>query len=267
MPEKALRLYPLPPIELHPAEIHKNLPIILPNKSADGSLPNVSINMVGSVDGKAAAADKASGIGSSVDRQVMRNLRAGNDAVAVGANTLRAERLSLGLDKTPAHGHQPLAVVVTGTGEVPLRENLITHDGQRVILVCTDDTAGVLGRRLRGRADLLPVPADRDGYPDLECAFRALRRGYGVKRLLVEGGPGVNRALVSKGLVDELFLTLAPRLLGAGPNGVTKTILEGELQSPVNLRLVSVHLALDELFLRYARANMPDGSSRGANFA
>ena len=134
MPEKALRLYPLPPIELHPAEIHKNLPIILPNKSADGSLPNVSINMVGSVDGKAAAADKASGIGSSVDRQVMRNLRAGNDAVAVGANTLRAERLSLGLDKTPAHGHQPLAVVVTGTGEVPLRENLITHDGQRVIL-------------------------------------------------------------------------------------------------------------------------------------
>ena len=72
--------------------------------------------------------------------------------------------------------------------------------------------------------------------------------------LLVEGGPALNYALVSAGLADELFLTLAPKLLG-GTRDEALTMLEGpavpHLITP-EPELISVYLSDNELFLRYA---------------
>ncbi len=73
--------------------------------------------MVSTVDGRTAVSDKAGGIGSPVDRATMRNLRSMVDAVMVGAGTLRAEKLALGLDDGPGVA-QPLAVVVSESGRV-----------------------------------------------------------------------------------------------------------------------------------------------------
>jgi riboflavin biosynthesis pyrimidine reductase len=67
--------------------------------------------------------------------------------------------------------------------------------------------------------------------------------------LLVEGGPRLNHALISQDLADELFLTMSPSLLGASSN---LTILEGPTLASRDLKLLCVHLARDELFLRYA---------------
>jgi 5-amino-6-(5-phosphoribosylamino)uracil reductase len=57
--------------------------------------------------------------------------------------------------------------------------------------------------------------------------------------------------LISAGLVDELFLTLAPKLLGSDTAQESRTILSGVLPATVDLRLLSAHLVADELFLRY----------------
>jgi riboflavin-specific deaminase-like protein len=253
--EKALRLYPLPARELDPTTIHNHLPIIhttgeRSRAPEEKTRPYVVANMVSSADGRAAIAGRASGIGSKADRLVMRNLRAGVDAVMVGASTLRAERLSLGLDET-SDGPQPLAVVLTASGDVPLDANLVSREDQRVLVISTEATRSALAERLAGRSEVLGVPATPDGYPDPAEALRVLRTQYAVERLLVEGGPSLNRALISGGLVDELFLTVAPKLFGAGPTDAT-TIIAGALPAPVSLRLLSVHLVADELFLRYA---------------
>lgn len=180
----------------------------------------------------------------------MRNLRARVDAVVVGAGTLRAEKLSLGLDVTPGGSRHPLAIIVAASGEVPVRKNLIAHEGQEVLVISAEAKAEALTKGLSGIASVLSVPAGRDDYPDLVRALQTLKEEYRVGRLLVEGGPRLNRTLISRGLLDELFLTVAPKLLGGTPDEI-KTIMEGSIPVPKNLSLISIHLAGGEIFLRY----------------
>jgi riboflavin biosynthesis pyrimidine reductase len=208
------------------------------------------MNMVTTVDGKTAVGGKASGIGTTADRAVMRTLRSKADAVMIGGGTLRAERLSLSLDADDPRP-RPLAVILTGTGEVPLQRNLV-RDGRQGVLIILGESAdeGVEGR-LGGLAEVRRVPNSESGFVDLKESLGMLRSQYKVDRLLVEGGPTLNRALVSADLADELFLPLAPTLLGADAPQAP-AILDGALPEPRKLRLLSAYLARGELFLRYA---------------
>ena len=210
-----------------------------------GQFPYAAINMVSSVDGETSVSGKASGIGGRVDRQAMRTLRSKVDAVMIGAGTLRAERLNLGLDD-PALP-QPLAVVLGGQGELPLEEHLITNN-QKVLMVLPEGTesqavesAGVI------YAPRSPETPGGSGL-DLLWILRRLRVDHDVRRLLVEGGPSLNRQLVSQNLVDEIFLTISPVLVASG----SPSILSPDPGfSRKDLNLVSVHTADDHLFLRY----------------
>jgi 5-amino-6-(5-phosphoribosylamino)uracil reductase len=206
--------------------------------------------MVASADGQASIGGKASNIGSAVDRHMMRNLRSTSDAVMVGADTLRAERLSLGLDKS-SQGVQPLGVILTTLGDVPLERNLIFHEDQTILVISSSAIPEERAEALGHKARVLRIAATVAGRPDLSKTLQTLKRDYAVERLLVEGGPTLNRALISAGLVDEIFLTVAPKLLGNGVADEPRTILAGELLATVDLHLLSVHLAADELFLRY----------------
>ena len=187
----------------------------------------------------------------------MRNVRAQVGAVMIGAGTLRAERLSLGLDSVSGVREQPLAVVLAAGGDVPLRENLVSHAGQDVLVMTTNNKAPALAESLGGVAEVLGISETTGGYPDPAHALGYLRQQRGIESVLVEGGPRLNGSLISGGLVDELFLTLAPKLLGRA-GGDPQTILEGYLPKTVALRLISVHLATDELFLRYSLRSPAD---------
>jgi riboflavin-specific deaminase-like protein len=241
---KATRLYPLPPRELPAGSIYADLEIP-PAKQRDPSRPYVIINMVSSVDGKTSIGGKAARLGSDTDRQTMRNLRARADAVMVGAGTLRAEKLSLGLDE-PFPEPQPLALIATTTADVPLESNLILGEEQEVLLLVPEN----LTARRAGERRVLPVPADGSGNIDLGEALRTLKEERGVDLLLVEGGPKLNHALFSQNLVDELFLTLVPRLLG-GISGESPAILDGPVLVTADVHVLSAYLAGDEIFLRY----------------
>ena len=246
-----LRLYPLPSRELSPKRIYEDLELP-PAGRRDPSRPYVLINMVSSLDGRTTVKGKAARIGSETDRLLMRHLRSIADAVIVGANTLRAEKLSLGLDDV-LPGEQPLAVIVAGTADVPLQTNLISHERQEVLVIAAQDAPEKNMARLRRHAHVLRVPASPSGGVDLREALETLKTERGVELLLAEGGPKLSHSLVSEDLVDELFLTLAPKLLG-GQCPDALTLLEGRELPPLPTRkphLVSVHLFSDELYLRY----------------
>lgn len=243
MPERILRLYPLPATEV--VELYEDLDLP-PAGGRTSSLPYVIINMVSSVDGRVTTGGGASRIGSAVDRRAMRILRSKADAVMIGAGTLRAERLSLGLDETSS-GPQPLGVVISSSGEVPLETNLVLSAGQDILVLVPQDGA-------TGPANRLGVPMTSSGTIDLEQALRLLRSRFAVEVLLVEGGPSLNHALISNYLADELLLTLAPKLLG-GRLDDALTLVNGPALAPTDLRLLCAYLAHDELFLRYAIVN------------
>jgi riboflavin-specific deaminase-like protein len=255
---KILRLYPPPVREVFAIYNDLDLP---PTANREGARPYVIINTVSSVDGRTAMGGKAAGLGSGIDRQTMRTLRSRADAVMIGAGTLRAERLTLGLDETDVP--QPLAIIVTGTGDVPLEEHLMVEGGQEVLILLSDAAPNRVVERLLTLAPVMRVPADSTGAVDLEKALVALEAERGVESLVVEGGPGLNHALISLNLVDELFVTVAPALLGGSPDQ-TLTLLRGPTlpaRERPTLDLVSIHLSGDELFLRYSLARTPSHAS------
>lgn len=223
--------------------------------------PYVLINMVASLDGKVTTGGKAGSIGSSIDRALMRSLRASSDAVMTGAGTLRAEMLNLSVPeeltrRRTALGRkpQPLAVLITHSGDLPLEENLIGASPDNLLILTSTETPEERLATLRSRASVEVSKLDQNSRLDLSDALKTLKQRYSIHTLLVEGGPALNHALVENKLADELFLTLAPKLLG-GTGPETLTILKGP-PVPARLtksKLLSVHLSAgDELFLRYA---------------
>ncbi len=244
----ALRLYPLPAREISSGAIYEDLELPPPGRS-NPSRPYVILNVVASVDGRTATGGKSGGIGSEVDRRTMRTLRSKVDAVMIGANTLRAEKLSLGLDEFSS-GPQPVAVIVTKTGDVPLETNLVTAERQEVLVIIPQETPEDKMDRVRGRASVLRVSGSASGGVNLGEALEALKAERGTKVVLVEGGPTLNHSLISQRLADELFLTLAPKLLG-GTSTETLTILNGPVLVDGDIHFLSAHLAGDELFFRY----------------
>jgi riboflavin biosynthesis pyrimidine reductase len=93
---------------------------------------------------------------------------------------------------------------------------------------------------------LIVVESGPDGRVDLTALLRSLRE-EGVRTLLCEGGPTLHGALQVAGLVDELFLTIAPKLTG----GEAPRIIEGVLPETAELELVWLLEQDSELFARY----------------
>jgi len=95
---------------------------------------------------------------------------------------------------------------------------------------------------------LVVVKSGEDGWVDLASLLRSLRE-EGVRAVMCEGGPTLHGSLQAEGLVDELFLTIAPKLSGGeGPR-----ILEGPLPAVAELELAWLLEEDGELFARYRR--------------
>lgn len=222
-----------------------------------GRFPYVLVNMVSSVDGRSSVGGRATGIGSRTDREAMRALRSRVDAVMIGSGTLRAEKLNLGLDDPG--GRQPLAVVVAGAGDLPPREHLVgEHRG--LLLVVPEGSPRA--REVDDPAVSVLETPGCSGRVDLGRLLGALKTEYAVDRLLVEGGPTLNRSLIDEGLAHELFLTVAPKLLlgreAAIVSGAPNVVVGETRAEPRDLTLLSARAAGGELFLRY-RLRRPRG--------
>ena len=93
---------------------------------------------------------------------------------------------------------------------------------------------------------LIVVESGPDGRVDLAALLHSLRE-EGIKALLCEGGPTLHGALQAEGLVDELFFTIAPKLVG----GPVPRIVEGVLPKTTELELAWLLEQDGELFARY----------------
>jgi len=100
---------------------------------------------------------------------------------------------------------------------------------------------------------LVVVESGGGEWADLHGLLRSLRE-EGVRAVICEGGPTLHGSLQAAGLVDELFLTIAPKLIGGG----APHILEGALAEVAPLELVWLLEQDGELFARYRRGSIPN---------
>jgi riboflavin-specific deaminase-like protein len=205
--------------------------------------PYVAINMVATLDGRAAVNGSAVGIGSTADKRLMRELRAEADVVMHGAGTVRADPLSarVPLDLVEQRvrlglSPQPLGAIVTRSGNLPPRHPY--YESSTVIYVRSDNPVPVS----LATVEICHVAS-------VEAIVRDLAR-RNVQRILCEGGPTLNAALFSARLIDEVYLTISPKLV-AGDDPLT--IVKGaSFPSTIRLELRSLVELESELFLRYA---------------
>jgi riboflavin-specific deaminase-like protein len=221
-----------------------------------GSRPYLALNMISSTDGRATLGGRSGALGGRADSEMLHALRTTVDAVMAGAGTVRAERYSRlvceehdrEIRRARGLAEEPLICVVSGrlalNEEIPLLADPDAH-----VAMITASQAS-LPRECRARIEY--IRAAREGVLDLPAAMRELRERFGVRTVLCEGGPHLNSQLLAGGLVDELFLTLAPKLAGGDATSETLRIVSGpELEPPAALELLGASEHESYLFLRY----------------
>ena len=221
---------------------------------APADRPYVVCNFVSSADGKATVDGKSALLGGNGDRATFRLLRTQADAVLAGTTTLRVERYgALVRDERmqkirveEGRAAQPVAVVISRSGHVPFEIPLFADEGSRVLIY---GPAGLEVPECAAQVELHELPADGQ-TGELAPVLRSLRDDHEVRTLLCEGGPTLFNAMLAEDLVDELFLTLAPALIGGGESGITRG---PELGGALRLRLIWALERDGHLFLRYAR--------------
>jgi diaminohydroxyphosphoribosylaminopyrimidine deaminase/5-amino-6-(5-phosphoribosylamino)uracil reductase len=157
--------------------------------------PYVIWKVAATLDGRVAAADGSSRwITGAEARAAVHGLRATCDAVVVGSGTVLTDDPQLTVRDAQGRDaeRQPLRVVVDRRDRVP--ETARVHD----------DAAPTMVSSAGEPAALLAELFDRD-----------------VRRVLLEGGPTLAAAFLREGLVDDVVIHLAPKLLGSGPSLVS----------------------------------------------
>jgi riboflavin-specific deaminase-like protein len=208
-----------------PASVDEQLDTYRPWEQPHEQRPFVAMNFAATVDGRATIDGVSGPIGSDEDTHMLARLRTRFDAVMIGGGTMRAERYGRlafseeqrRLRERAGLAPDPLMVIVSGRLDLPWDAPLFGNGGGRVLIfTASPEEAPEVATPLR--------VVRHKGRVDLAAALAQMRREFDVRALLCEGGPRLHAELESGGLVDELFLTVAPKLTGAGPS-----ILEGEL--------------------------------------
>ena len=218
--------------------------------------PFVLINMAMSADGKIAPAHRRFvSFGSRRDHANLLSLRATADAVMCGARTVDSAPVTLDAggpeyERRRLRGglaRQNLRIVVSGSGSVDPEAAVFRNQVSRVIVLASSQVPKSRLAKLERLADCVKVCGKNKVA--LGQALGWLQREWAVNRLLCEGGGELNFELLRLGLVDELHLTICPRIIGGRD---APTIADGDgfatLAKAANLELTRRRRLGDELF-------------------
>lgn len=241
------RLYPDP----GETELTEGLERYTPFDQPFSDRPWVAANMVTTLDGRASVEGSTRQLGSRADGRHFTALRTRFDAIMVGAGTIRAERYGRVVRDPQARArreriglpHDPLAVIVSGSLDLPWDAPIFTDGGGRILIFTREqpEVKPEIATSLR----IVSMP---DGIDPAEI-LRYLRQERGIRALLCEGGPHLLGQLLEEDLVDDLFLTVSPQTSG----GDAPRITEGPGGSIRDFELQQALFADGDLLTKYSR--------------
>ena len=213
-------------------------------------------NMIASVDGGATVEGRAGGLAGPGDKALFTILRDAADVVLVGAGTVRTENYSGAhlsvaarqARQTRGQPEVPPIAIVTASGALDPDSRLFTRTEPPPLIFTTSASFVASRDRLHGRAEVVDASTSDPIVVDLVAVLAELAHRH-LYRVLCEGGPTLLGDIVSRDLLDELALTVAPMLVAGG----APRIVTGRAPVATALRLTQI-LADDDgyLYLRYA---------------
>lgn len=192
----------------------------------DESRPGLTLHLVTSLNGAATGPDGRSGtLGGEADKVSLRRVRDAADVILAGGGTVRAESYG-SVRTTPEREEQRIAKGLAAVPRLAVLTNggvdsaRLRGDGQPPILLTTN---AELGDDPDAEVVLIDDPIEP---PDVVAALG----DRGLVRILCEGGPSLARWFLEAGLVDELFLTVAPSIVGGQPRLLPDPLPDLELE-------------------------------------
>lgn len=217
---------------------------------ADRAKPWLRANFVSSIDGAATHKGVSGGLGTAADGRVFALLRRLADVVVVGAGTVRQEGYrNLALDAESvawrtANGlsaQPPFAIV---TASLRLDPQDLESYATRPFVITTEQASVEKRKRIEDVAEV--IVAGESQVDTVEVKRALAERGYA--QMHSEGGPTLFATMIAQGVVDELCLTVSPRLEG----GSARRIVDAANATPQDMMLAHALSAADgTLLLRY----------------
>jgi riboflavin-specific deaminase-like protein len=231
----------------------------LENKKTE--LPFVFVNMATTADGKIATANRAvHSFGSARDLAQLYELRATADAILCGARTVEISNATLGNGGEKFRRRRlknglaeyPIRVIVSGGGTIDPAAKIFQKRFSPIIIFTTQRASAKKLAQLRTLADEVKIFSAME--VDFRGALRWLGTKWGVNRLLCEGGGELNDALFRAALVDEIHLTICPKIFGGR---LAPTMADGlgfeQLAGAARFELTSKKRKKAELFTVFSR--------------
>ncbi len=194
-------------------------------KRREQGLPFVTLKLAMSLDGRTALANgQSKWITGGQARSDVQKLRAASSAILTGINTIlvddpsltvRPDELGLSGSALDANAHlsqqPPLRVIVDSQMRTPGTAKLFSQPGEVQIFTTRESEQLAV---LADKATLKHAPGD-DGMVNLRSVLESLAIESECNEVLVEAGPRLSGALLEAGLIDQLVLYIAPKILGA----------------------------------------------------
>jgi riboflavin-specific deaminase-like protein len=192
---------------------------------------------------------------SREDKRHLFRQRALADAVLLGHTSLKRDNVRLGLPvdlqqsrikrkQPPA----PLRVIVSNKGRIDIRLKIFQSTISPILIFSTTQMPKKTQAALEQKATLHLTKSNKI---DLAAMLGTLRSRYNVRRLACEGGPTLFRALLKRGLIDQLNLTVAPYMFGGAKAPTLTGLGKKFLPASVHCSLIAMRTIGDECFLTY----------------
>lgn len=178
--------------------------------------PLVMVCYAQSVDGSIASRNREQLRLSSHSSMVLTHqIRAACDAIAIGINTLLVDNPLLTVRL--AEGASPQPIVLDTNLRIPLQARLLDRTDHRCWLACADNTNPERVGAVTDRgAEVIRCQRDHQGRVDLPDLLHLLGK-KGIRSIMVEGGSQVISSFIAARLVDQMIITISPRLVGGLP--------------------------------------------------
>lgn len=202
--------------------------------------PHVILNCAMSLNGKIGKEGERVRLSNEEDKKRVHELRSKVDAIMVGINTILTDNPKL----TAHHAEEkrnPTRVVIDSKARTPMDANVLNQKAETIIAM-SEKASPSRRKKLKKKAEVISTGKERVNLTNLLERLE----GKGIKKILLEGGGTLNKSMIEEGLVDEIYVTVAPTLLEKGIS-----IINGELDSEVRMRLSGINQLGDQVILHY----------------
>jgi diaminohydroxyphosphoribosylaminopyrimidine deaminase / 5-amino-6-(5-phosphoribosylamino)uracil reductase len=199
-------------------------------------LPFVRSKIASSLDGKTALSNGVSQwITSEPARLDVQHWRARSCAILTGIGTILSDNPSMTV-RDISTDRQPLKVVVDSTLQTPIDAKIL--QGGNVLIAFAIDAHNRADALFEAGAELLCIPNNVSKV----CLKTLLRHlaSQQINEVLVEGGEGLNGALLMAGLIDELLIYYAPKLMGSAAKGLFGMPAFTQMNQAIDLQIIEL---------------------------